>query len=293
MAGGSSAPGTSRIFAQVLRANASHKVEHESHLLRPKGYTLPSNSVYLGDVAIALLANLSQPDTPHFSQPPGFNEQRWALATQSGVLGVRIESHPYWGLGLFNSGYLNMIEITGPFEQRMRLMFDLKSSIGRNPWEFSHRNAASRWLVKHHADVTIEANEAIWREAIAGARSTFEGAIEVLEQRAALVEKRMKSEEESAVWVFEKAQVAFASAQFDLDIARSALADENAPGLERALARVEASLIEADPATGLLTSDYAASAPEEMLLRTDSRDQPNEDTDLEIIDLTTSNAEEE
>ena len=141
--------------------------------------------------------------------------------------------------------------------------------------------------------MTIEANEAIWREAIAGARSTFEGAIEVLEQRAALVEKRMKSEEESAVWVFEKAQVAFASAQFDLDIARSALADENAPGLERALARVEASLIEADPATGLLTSDYAASAPEELLLRTDSRDQPNEDTDLEIIDLTTSNAEEE
>ena len=115
MAGGSSAPATSRIFAQVLRANASHKVEHESHLLRPKGYTLPSNSVYLGDVAIALLANLSQPDTPHFSQPPGFNEQRWALATQSGVLGVRIDSHPYWGVGVFTSGYLNVIEMTGRF----------------------------------------------------------------------------------------------------------------------------------------------------------------------------------
>ena len=91
---------------------------------------------------------------------PKFNEQKWTMSTQSGPLQVSIESHSYWGFGLFNSGYLNVIEITGPFEQRMRLMFDLKSSIGRNPWEFSHRNAASRWLVKHHADVTIEANEA-------------------------------------------------------------------------------------------------------------------------------------
>ena len=83
---------TTRVFAQVLRADAHHKVELDSHLLRPKGFALPSNTVYLGDVAIALLASLTQPETPHFSTPPKFNEQRWTMNTTSGTLSVRILS---------------------------------------------------------------------------------------------------------------------------------------------------------------------------------------------------------
>ena len=293
MTGGSMAPGVSRLFAQVHRANANHKVDLDSNLLRPKGFTLPSHTVYLGDVATALLANLSQPDTPHFSQPPKFNEQRWVFETQSGVLSVRIESDAYWGFGLFNSGYLNAIEITGPFEQRKRLMFDLKASIGRNPWEFKHQNAAGKWLAKHHPSVTLKTNEGVWREGMDAAQATFETSIELLEQRSIEVEKRMKMQEEGPEWIIEKAQVSFAAAQFDLDIARNALADENAPGLERALARVEAALIEADPGTGLLSSDYAASAPEDMLLRTEPASEFSDHAHLEIVDLTTPDEEEE
>jgi|TARA_B110000459_G_scaffold200949_1_gene250493 hypothetical protein len=294
MAEGGSPNNMTRIFAQVLRASASHKVEQESQLLRPKGYTLPSNAVYLGDVMTALLANLSQPDTPHFPQPPGFNEQRWTLTTQSGPLGIRVESHAYWGFGLFNSGYLNVIELTGPYAQRMRLMFDLKASIGRNPWEFQHRNAAVKWLAKNDPTSTVEGNEARWREGLKAAHHEFEASIEVIEQRSKTVEKRMKAEKNSQEWVLEKAQVAFTSAQCDLDIARNALADENAPGLERALARVEAALIEADPSTGLLSSDFDASAPEELRLRTEANEaHATSFSDLEIVDLTSPGEEEE
>jgi len=64
MTGGVLGNTTTRIVAQVHRANASHKVEHSTHLLRPKGYSLPSNAVYLGDVAIALLENINQTETP-------------------------------------------------------------------------------------------------------------------------------------------------------------------------------------------------------------------------------------
>ena len=216
---------------------------------------------------MALLANLSQPETPEFSSPPKFNEQKWTMSTQSGPLQVSIESHSYWGFGLFNSGYLNVIEVRGPFDQRMRLLYDLRASVGRNLWEFGHRNSAMKWLRKHDSMRTIESNEKEWIRAIKSAKSTFEASIEILEQRMAGVEKRMQNQEASATWIREKAQVAYASAELDIDMARKALAEENAPGLERALARAEASLIEADPNTELLSADYDASAPKDLALR--------------------------
>ena len=284
---------TTRVVAQVHRANASHKVEHSTNLLRPKGYSLPSNAVYLGDVAIALLANLSQPETPEFSQPPGFNEQKWILSTQSGTLHVNIESHAYWGVGLFNSGYLNVIEITGPHEHRMRLLYDLRSSVGRNLWEFKHRSSAGKWMAKHCNGTTLEGNEKTWLDALASAKGAFESSIEILEQRMAVVGKRMQEPHEGSDYVLEKAQVAFTAAELDIGMARKALAEENTPGLERALARVEAALIEADPSTGLLTSEYDASAPLDLTLRADDTPQAVALSDLEIVDLTSPTDEEE
>ena len=284
---------TTRVVAQVHRANASHKVEHSTNLLRPKGYSLPSNAVYLGDVAIALLANLSQPETPEFSQPPGFNEQKWIFSTQSGTLHVYIESHAYWGVGLFNSGYLNVIEITGPHEHRMRLLYDLRSSVGRNLWEFKHRSSAGKWMAKHCNGTTLEGNEKTWLDALASAKGTFESSIEILEQRMAVVAKRMQEPHEGSDYILEKAQVAFIAAELDIGMARKALAEENTPGLERALARVEAALIEADPSTGLLTSEYDASAPLDLTLRADDTPQAVALSDLEIVDLTSPTDEEE
>lgn len=242
---------------------------------------------------MALLANLSQPETPEFLSPPRFNEQKWTLTTQSGPLQVRIESQPYWGFGLLNSGYLNVIEVSGPFDQRMRLLYDLWASVGRNLWEFVHRNSAIKWLRKHDHMLTTESNEKEWLAAIKSAKSTFMASIEILEQRMAGVEKRMQNQESSATWIREKAQVAYASAELDIDMARKALAEENAPGLERALARAEASLIEADPDTELLSADYLASAPEGLALRNNEAASNLLISELELVDLTSATDEEE
>jgi hypothetical protein len=140
---------------------------------------------------------------------------------------------------------------------------------------------------------TIESNEKEWVRAIKSAKSTFEASIEILEQRMAGVEKRMKNQEASATWIREKAQVAYTSAELDIDMARKALAEENAPGLERALARAEASLIEADPNTELLSADYDASAPKDLALRSNEVAPEGSISELEIVDLTTANGEEE
>ena len=140
---------------------------------------------------------------------------------------------------------------------------------------------------------SVESNEKEWVKAIKSAKSTFEASIEILEQRMADVEKRMQNQEASATWIREKAQVAYASAELDIDMARKALAEENAPGLERALARAEASLIEADPNTELLSTDYDASAPEDLALRSNEVASEVSISELEIVDLTTAKDEEE
>jgi hypothetical protein len=56
-------------------------------------------------------------------------------------------------------------------------------------------------------------------------------------------------------WNQQNANASLQSALHDLDVSRAAHADDNSPAVGRALARVEASLISADPATQLETSD--------------------------------------
>ena len=67
------------VYAQVGHAKANHRVENDTNYLRPKSFRLPSKVVYLGDVATNTLAYLDHPETPHFSKPPKFNEQKWAF----------------------------------------------------------------------------------------------------------------------------------------------------------------------------------------------------------------------
>ena len=99
------------LIAQVRKADASHCVETSTQLLRSKHFPGKSEVVYLGDMTTALLAHLTHPETPAFSQPPKYNEQRWILETRSSDLEVRIESAPYWAWGLLTSGYLNIIHL--------------------------------------------------------------------------------------------------------------------------------------------------------------------------------------
>ena len=243
---------SSVLFSQVKKATADHKIEPESNLLRSKHFHM-GKPVYLGDVAIHLLSQLSQPDTPFFIQPPSFNEQIWRFTCKSSSLSISVESISYWGFGLFNSGYLNRIEITGPLQERAKVFFDLVATLSHNPWEFSHRSSARRVMKKE--SISLEENEKSWRHLIQVASSDIEEKISIMAERASMVEKRMALNKDVKNWNQQNANASLQSALHDLDVSRAAHADDNSPAVSRALARVEASLISADPATQLETSD--------------------------------------
>ena len=243
---------SSVLFAQVKKATSEHKVEPESNLLRSKHFHM-GKPVYLGDVAIRLLSHLSQSDTPFFIQPPSFNEQIWRFTCKSSSLSISVESISYWGLGLFNSGYLNRIEITGPLQERAKVLFDLVATLSHNPWEFSHRLSARRVMKKESN--SLAENEKCWRYLIQVASSDMEEQISIMAERANMVEKRMTLNKDVKNWNQQNANAALQSALHDLDASRAAHADDNSPAVGRALARVEASLISADPATQLENND--------------------------------------
>ncbi len=107
-------PERSILHAQVRKAKASHCVDDAGSFLRPSTFKGPSSKVYLGDVAETLLRCSTGAETPTFSHPPGFDEQRWIMEYTAGSLHVSIQSVPYWGFGLLTSGYRNEVEIRGP-----------------------------------------------------------------------------------------------------------------------------------------------------------------------------------
>jgi hypothetical protein len=239
---------SSILFAQVKKANSDHKIEPESNLLRSKHFPI-GKPVYLGNVAIRLLSQLSQPDTPFFVQPPSFNEQIWRFTCKSSSLSISVESISYWGFGLFNSGYLNRIEITGPIQERAKVFFDLVAALSHNPWEFRHQRHAGKVMQKE--SLSIEGNEKSWRYLLQLASSQMEEQIAIMAQRAKIVEKRVASNKDNDNSDQRMSHASLQSALHDLEVARSAHADDNSPAVERALARVEASLISAEPSVQL------------------------------------------
>ncbi len=230
------------LVAQVRQADASHKIDATHHVLRGKHFNGPSRTVYLGDVTKALLAQLSNAETPVFHDAPGFNEQRWKLKTTSSELRIEVHSCPYWGWGLLTSGYLNIITLEGPLKERSRLALDTVSYLGQPPWEMAHPTSGERWLKRHYPLLNLKHNEQAWRSLQEAGRSLLNEEIQ-----------RMKEHAET-VWseAIDDAMEWRTVIDDDLHMARQALAEDNAPGVERAIARLEASLIqiENDPDAG-------------------------------------------
>lgn len=276
------------VYAQVGTAKANHRVESDTGFLRPKSYRLPSKVVYLGDVAANALAYLENPETPRFTEPPQFNEQRWTFKTQSGGLELTISSKSYWGFGLFNSSYLNRLELKGPPQSYARLLFDLSASLGHRPWEFSHPSSAEKFLTKQDGDITLKSNERLWKRAFEMAKSIFEEQMFMIEEKEKAVVKRVKKAVDSKEWTVARAESLIEDAQYDLQVAKGALADGNAPGFERALARAEASFIEADPQeVGRMFDDDVYKSPQGQVL-----DNKMLDSEVMLVDLTTNTEEE-
>ena len=280
--------GTLVVYAQVGHAKANHRIENDTGFLRPKSFSLPSKVVYLGDVATHALAYLEHPETPHFLEPPQFNEQKWKFHTQSGGLGLTISSDSYWGFGLFNSSYLNRIVLKGSPQSYARLLFDLSASLGHRPWEFNHSSSARKYLSKQAGDVSLESNEKAWKKAFETARSIFDEQMFMVEEKGKVVQKRIKNTSDSKDWTSKNAEKSIEHAHYDFEVAKGALADGNAPGFERALARAEAYFIEADPEGNVAHSmESLYEIPQGEIL-----DHGAFEEEVSLVDLT-SNGEEE
>ena len=241
--------------------------------LRPAGIK-GNSTVYLGDVARAALRSLGPADPPFFESKPGYDEQRWRFSTSSGDVSMVVLSDSYWGFGLVARCFVNQIEITGPLALRARIVHDIAATLGRNPWEPSW---TSKFEKKTRA--TISEHRSAWEGLIHHARDEMNEEITNL------------SEKVSALRGGEDIELILNQAEQNLDEARAALADLNAPAVERALARANQALVEADPTTEVRSSEAAAS--DSRILTWWDKTEKEEveashllDDELPVVDLT-------
>jgi hypothetical protein len=112
-------------------------------------------------------------------------------------------------------------------------------------------SSARKWVKKKFPGLDEKKNQLNWLELIDYSNQRFQEIIQVMKEAREKVSQKVKITESTEYWNKEKADVSLAAADFDLELAKGALADNNAPAVERAIARIEASLIEADPETGV------------------------------------------
>ena len=265
-------PNKTILWAQVREGQPQMSIDIEGRL-RPAGIK-GNSTVYLGDVARAALRSLGPADPPFFESKPGYDEQRWRFSTSSGDVSMVLLSDSYWGFGLVARCFVNQIEITGPLALRARIVHDIAATLGRNPWEPSW---TSRFEKKTRA--TISEHRSAWEGLIHYARDEMNEEITNL------------SEKVSALRGGEDIELILNEAEQNLDEARAALADLNAPAVERALARANQALVEADPTTEVRSSE-AAAADSRILTWWDKTEKEEVeashllDDELPVVDLT-------
>ena len=229
------------LYAQVRDGQPRMAIDEDGYL-RPEGWPGSGGKVYLGDVAQAALRALGPHDPPRFVKQPGFDEQIWSLGSHANELQLTISSSPYWGFGLLPRCFLNRIEIFGPLGLRARCVHDLAASLGRNPWEpnrLRQFEKATRCEAAQHRSA--------WGDLITRASEDMSEEIDQLEDSL----RRLRGSEEAVSDILDAAEMAIGEA-------RAALADRNAPAVERALGRVASALVEADPSTEVRSSEASA-----------------------------------
>ena len=160
------------------------------------------------------------------------------------MMKVEVESSPYWGFGLLASSFLNRLLIRGPLLRRCRLILDLASALGRPPWEPVRRK---RWIKV--TGMNSESHRLHWNIHMNHCREDFKTQ---LDKRRFRIEESRKvvgklTDEQHPEFDRRLAAAALERANRDLDVAQKALHEDNAAAVERAFARIDTSLIEADP----------------------------------------------
>jgi len=266
-------PNNTILWAQVREGQPQMSIDIEGRL-RPAGIK-GNSTVYLGDVARATLRSLGPADPPHFESKPGYDEQRWTFSTSAGDVSMVVISDSYWGFGLLARCFLNRIEIIGPLALRARIVHDIAATLGRNPWEPSWTSRFEK-----RTSATISEHRNAWEGLIHHARDEMNEEIYTLSEKVA------------ALRGSDDIELILNQAEQNLDEARAALVDLNAPAVERALSRATQALVEADPTTEVRSSEAAATGSE-FLNWWDKTDEKEEveashllEDDLPVVDLT-------
>ena len=227
-------PQRSVLYAQVVSSDPRMAFD-EDGVMHQFGTTGSFGKVYLGDVARAALRSLGTHDPPIFTRMPRVDEQNWELSCETAEVKMTISSSHYWGFGLFARCFLNRIVLEGSLPTRARCAMDIVSSLGRNPWEPIRVKAFER-----STSGLMEAHTSSWDGLISLARESMSDDITRLQDSV----HRMRGVDESGDAHLDSAEEA-------LDRAREALADKNAPAVDRALSRASSAIVRADPNSDL------------------------------------------
>ena len=248
------------LFAQVHSGNPEMKID-EGARLRHANFPGADGSLFLGDVADALLRCFGAHEPPRVSELPGFDQQQWVVIASDSEVSITIESRAYWGFGLFSTCFLNSIKMTGPLNRRARIAFDLSAALGRNPWEAKWKNKFAK-----STGVSSSDERAKWEALIEHGYSDLSNTIDSIRGKAKALEKELPSLADEAPdgWDGDLALEEIGAAYAECDIAKDALHDRSATGVERALARAESHIIEADPRTEVAAQFEGGDVLEEM-----------------------------
>ena len=214
--------------------------------LRHRNWPGKGRELYLGDVGDALLRAFGPHEPPECLEEMGHDEQRWTLRFGDAECEVEVTSRAYWGFGLFARCFANEIRVRGDARRIGRLVFDLSASLGRNPWEASRPGRFAKWSGVEGAEQTAR-----WQTWMDKGASDLADAIDAMRTRATELGGDLDRLADDAPpgWSQSLAEDGIEGALAQLDMARDALHDRSAAAVERALARAEAALIEADPRT--------------------------------------------
>ncbi len=231
-------PEHSVLFAQV-RSSDPRMAFDEEGMMHQFGTKGSFGKVYLGDVARAALRSLGTHDPPMFTKMPRVDEQNWELVCSTDEIRIRISSRHYWGFGLFAMCFMNKIVLEGPLQTRARCAMDIVASLGRNPWE----------------PIRVRAFERVTSGLISEHTSSWDGLIAIARESMSDDISRLQDSVNKMRGVDEGGDVLLNSAEEALDRAREALADKNAPAVDRALSRALSSIVRADPDSDLVSME--------------------------------------
>ena len=206
-------PAKTILYAQVRSAGPTHGYDAEDYL-RPRAHPANVSSIYLGDIGLTLLKVMQGNSTPTMTVKPRFDEQSWEFTTKIGDVNLRLKSYSYWGFGLITKCYANTITLEGPISYRAIIILDLAAALPHNPWD---RAWQGRFDSKGSDS---KQNSILWSAHIQRAR----------EDLNEMIEATLQAKGDSP----------------EIETARNALADDNAPAVLRALARIEADSVEVE-----------------------------------------------